>query len=429
MVMRHAMRAICLLVALVMGCGQHALSPDARDIDAAPPPLCRDCQLFALSPAIAYANQTIYLEGTFVPPLVAHFSGGVSQPGTLLGSHRGTVVVPDSVMTGDLFVTPGGQSAPLAFRRVSFTPEIGSFQAFGGTTTARAQPAIVATANRLYVIGGSDSMGNALTSIEEAVIAADGSVGPFTVVHDSLTIGRIGARAKRVGNRVFVVGGGTDSVEIGSVSFTGSLGGFVNFPGIHLVAPRSNLALVVIGPYLYALGGSAPETSTLVERAFMDSDGAVSTFEVVPGVTTAAGRIYLSAEVIGEYLYVLGGINLQSQNSVERAKIFPDGSLGPFANADGCTLSSGRDRTAIVRVASDLYAVGGQAPSAPFTIEHASIASDGTLGTFSVLSVQMPTSHKDSTAVVVGDYLYVLGGLFGTASVERAPINGPPLLR
>lgn len=38
----------------------------------------------------------------------------------------------------------------------------------------------------------------------------------------------------------------------------------------------------------------------------------------------------------------------------------------------------------------------------------------------------MSTSHKDSTGVVVGDYLYVLGGLFGTTSVERAPINAAP---
>jgi Kelch motif len=430
MVMRHEMRATCLLVTLVMGCGHNAISPDGGDIDAKPTPFCRACQLLALEPAIASANQTIHLEGTFAEPAVVQFPGGVSQTATILGPYRATVVVPDTATAGDLILaTKGSPGFALPFRRVSFTPEIGSFQAFGGTTTVRAQPAIAAAGNRLYVIGGSDSTGKALTSIEEAVIGADGSVGAFTASPVSLTIGRIGARAKRIGNRLVIVGGGVDRVEIADVGFDGSLTQFINLPAVRLPSARANVALAVIGSYLYALGGSAPETSTLVERASMTSDGSMSAFEAVPDVTTAAGRIYLSAEVIGNYLYVLGGINLQSQNSVERAKIAPDGTLGKFENADGCTLSSGRDRVAIVRIASDLYAVGGQAPSAPFTIEHASIASDGTLGTFSVLSVQMPSSHKDSTGVVIGDYLYVLGGLFGTASVERAPINGPAPLR
>jgi len=425
MIARQEIRATGMLVALVMGCGQNAKNGVDSGIDMDLTPRCPTCQLLAVAPALASANQTINLEGTFADPVVVNFPGGISQSATMLGPHRATVIVPDTATTGDLTVTAGGSLVgPLEFRRVSFTPEIGTFQGYAGTTTARAQPAIAAVGNRLYAIGGSDSVG-ALTTIEEAIIGADGSVGAFTASSVGLTTGRIGARAKRIGDYLYVVGG-ADSVERAAIHADGSLGPFAALPDVHLLTARANLALAVVGNYLYVMGGAAPETSTRVERAAIGVDGSLGAFEVVPDVTTAAGRVYFSAEVIGSYLYVLGGINIQSQNSVERAKIAADGTLGRFENAEGCTLSSGRDRVASVRIAGDLYAVGGQAPSAPFTIERASIDASGTLGTFSLLTVHMSTSHKDSTGVVIGDYLYVLGGLFGTASVERAPINAAP---
>src|SRR6185295_4852947 len=147
-------------------------------------------------------------EGTFAEPVVVQFPGGVSQSAKILGSHRATVVVPEAATTGDLTVTAGGSElGPLPFRRVSFTPELGTFQASTGTTTGRAQAAIAAVGNRLYAIGGSDATTAALTTIEQAIIGADGSVGAFTVSDVGLTTGRVGARATRIGAYLYVVGG------------------------------------------------------------------------------------------------------------------------------------------------------------------------------------------------------------------------------
>jgi hypothetical protein len=68
--------------------------------------------------------------------------------------------------------------------------------------------------------------------------------------------------------------------------------------------------------------------------------------------------------VVGDYLYVFGGHNLNSGTgtqiaSVERAKINSNGTLGAFATVNGINLATARQSPTTAVFGSSLYLFGG----------------------------------------------------------------------
>ena len=139
-------------------------------------------------------------------------------------------------------------------------------------------------------------------------------------------------------------------------------------------------------------------------------------------------RCALGVAVSGNYLYALGGhyrdyyYGSGYQDSVERSAINADGSLGPWQGAG--TMTTPRAFFATVAVGGYLYAIGGTSSDGIWlnTIERAAINADGSLGPWQVISMMTsPRSHH--AAVAVNGYLYILGGWNGSSvldSVERA---------
>jgi N-acetylneuraminic acid mutarotase len=220
-----------------------------------------------------------------------------------------------------------------------------------------------------------------------------------------------------IGNYLYVVGGASTSsntVERAAIQADGSLRPFATVPDVALVTPRRRHTAAVIGRYLYIVGGAgAAGTLNTVERAEITANGSLGPFA---GVYALSGvRETHSSAVIGNYLYLLGGADSNGPlRSVERVEINADGSLGPsvtFGNA--LPVPHGGRQNVVVR--SSLYVLGGDET----TVERANINVDGTLGTFATvpnISFQRP-EHFESTATVVGNLLYVLGG-------EREPGQG-----
>jgi len=80
--------------------------------------------------------------------------------------------------------------------------------------TPRLSHAAVVLGDSVYVIGGRNS-GDGIDTVERAVINADGSLKPFTMLANvKLANGRYGHSADVVGNSIYVVGGQTDIVTI-----------------------------------------------------------------------------------------------------------------------------------------------------------------------------------------------------------------------
>ncbi len=195
-----------------------------------------------------------------------------------------------------------------------------------------------------------------------------------------------------------------------------------------LVTARKGHASVVIGPYVYVVGGEGTSPLATIERAIINADGTLSAFATVPNVTLVVARAWHACVVNGSYLYVLGGKGTTALASVERAAIQANGSLGAFETVSGSTLVTARHGLTSHVIGSYLYVVGGESDASVLnTLERAPLGADGSMGAFSAVSgVNLATARRGHTSEVVGAFLYVMGGHNGLTlqnTVERAELT------
>lgn len=344
---------------------------------------------------------------------------------------------------GDGLYLIGGSGAGGALASIERAPIAtdGTLGTFATTTvtlaTPRANAGEACVGDDVYVFGGSN--GSALSSVEQAPVNADGTLGAFATTHLPLNVARSAFATALVDHTLVVAGGDANgSVETATLQSNGTLGAFTTASGLTLPDARGQAASLTIDNRLYLLGGADPNASA---RADADSLGLVAkgnlgAFAASPnGLTTK--RAYFGAVALGRYVYAIGGVAGTGLSdpiaAVERAQIGADGTLGTFSDA-GITLSTRRSCFCLARVGARLYVIGGAAGdenAAPIgSVESAPIGADGTLGAFAaVAGVTLNVPRKKAAAVVLGNYLYVVGGDTGTsndagiATIERAPIH------
>jgi len=283
----------------------------------------------------------------------------------------------------------------------------------------------------LYVIGGQGTP----TSIERARIRPDGTLGPFSIAPEvSLVTSRPGHTIVVIRNYLYAVGGGSggggfpSSIERATINDDGSLGPFTTVSGVALNQGRSGHISVVLGDFLYVIGGFGTLGRTgSVERAPINADGTLGAFATVSGVALNTARNLFTAFVSNGYVYVMGGSNdVGELTSIERASIGSDGSLGAFVAISSGALVTPRISPASLVVGNALYIIGGRNNSAVIiTIESATIHADGSLGVFNPVPGVAPTMPRSShTVTSIGDSVYVVGGDVNLVdSVERASLR------
>jgi hypothetical protein len=383
------------------------------------------CLLAEIHPEVAQTGQAVVLEGSFGPTVTVNFPGGATAAATLLGPTRATVAVPAGASAGTVSVTTNGMTVgAVPFHRTSFPLGLGAFgRHYEQTATARSMPGLAAdrsyhacavTGSRLHVLGGSTA------AAEDFRINADGTMDALGTGATPKTA-RLGASTFVTGGYLYVIGGRDPAsatpmttVERAPINADGSLGAFAD-AGISLVTARSGITVEVIGPYLYVVGGADTEGYLQsLERAPILPNGQLGAFAMVaPQMVT--GHEAPSLAVTRGYLYVIGG---SGESRVERAPInASDGSLGTFALA-GNLLASRESGTAWV-LGSTLYVAGGN----QFSVESSAIAADGSLGAFSNVVGLSATQRTGSCGVLVGDGAYLIGGT-GQPSFERSNLSG-----
>ncbi|MDB5098385.1 MAG: hypothetical protein JWM80_2806 [Cyanobacteria bacterium RYN_339] len=279
--------------------------------------------------------------------------------------------------------------------------------------------------NRLFVFGGNAA---SESSIERATINVDSTLGAFVPIDQHLNHGRLGAALVNTGTHLYFMGGESGGQELASVehaSVTSSsassnpLGAFADGPSLNTA--RRWPQAIATSAYVYVIGGG--EVST-VERAAIQQDGSLGAFQIDANASVH-GRQYHNVVKLGNYVYSIGGQSGGSyDNTVERATIGPNGTIGPWSLVEGSTLVQARGEFSTVVIGNYLYVIDGfQNGQYVDSIEVAAIDGFGNLGPFSTVpGALLNTTRDDHTSHVIGPYLYVIGG-DGVSSIERATLQ------
>lgn len=223
----------------------------------------------------------------------------------------------------------------------------------------------------IYAVGGGNgpSGHHLLRSVERAAIRADGGLGPWRQETQLLNFPRRCAKVAAVGHYLYAIGGfgGTlfDSVERARFNADGSLGPWEIVKN-KLTLPRYIHAEAEVNGRLYVLGGHARQGGmgeAAVEYTALGDDEALSTWQA--SVAMQHGRYGLAAVSHGDYLYALGGMNGASfYDVVEKNHVGADGALGVWR--DTTPLPSPLADFGAVVYRDWLYIVGGTSPQGYF---------------------------------------------------------------
>lgn len=404
---------ILVIIVLLVGFGHARVS--ALPTDAPAPTIA------AISPTEAYSDQTtvITISGAnFVATPTVRLNNAFLANVTFINSNTLTATVPAHLPGGTYTLTvtnPDMQSASLvnAFNVMLTTDgSLGSWQAMNLMNSERfCFPAVAAQGN-LYALGDFDDI-----STEYAIINADGTLGTWRATNPMLYPANC-SPAVVVEDYIYVL---TSTVQRTVVNPDGTLGEWQEMNTMD--TSGLGMAAVVWNGYVYALGGL---DSSRVQRAAINSDGTLGTWELLNPMTTPRG--FLGVVATAGYLYAFGGLSGIGGNplsSIERAAINSDGTLGTWEVIG--SMSATRFHHAVAMYQGYVYMLGGYTDGwqVSNTGERFVINPDGTLGDWSIVP-SMISRRGDFGVATAGKYLYALGGFDQTptwvtySSVEPA---------
>ncbi|MNS49191.1 Kelch motif protein [compost metagenome] len=319
--------------------------------------------------------------------------------------------------------------------------------AFGSATIVNGQTALLTlfcqtTGGNLQVIYNCPDCSDTSPSPTPTNVPSYAPVSE--VLSKSLINKRYAHNSIQIHGKIYVIGGvsgiagSSDALRTIEVINIDSSGNILEVTSLinQLNTPRCGHGLAVIGDYLYVIGGDSNTwiPYKTIERAIINTDGTLGPFEVVSSQLNFA-RVGSECQVIGKYLYVMGGFNdvhgSSAYQSIERAEIYSDGSIGEFEQISS-KFVQGRYYFASEVIDSRFVYVFGGRPIFPggtwlSSVERAEIHRDGSLGDFVVLSQNMVNARYSFDSLFFGRQIFLIGGfqLDGSSlsSIEVASIN------
>jgi len=179
-----------------------------------------------------------------------------------------------------------------------------------------------------------------------------------------------------------------------------------------ILRARSGHTAVVTGDVIHMIAG-VDGTNFLAtsEYARIQPDGSLSDWQ--PGPSLNVERGFVTAVVHGNYVYIVGGGRGEHGHdlldSVERAEILPDGTLGPWV-IEKSTMNIGRRCSKVVVLGDYMYSFGGFGGILLDTVERAKILPDGSLDEWLMLTDRLTVARYISGVKKAGDIVYVVGG-------------------
>lgn len=381
----------------------------------------------------------------------------INSNGTL-GSWTATTTLPEVraqmraiAYNGFMYVLGGSNGAGTFYDTVRYAPinSNGSLGAWSSTTSfsgVRGSAAAVTYGNYMYILGGEyNNYASSRNDIQYAAIKADGTLGSW-VSAGTMTTERSGMGSVAYNGYLYITGGNDTSGNIynlaqkAKINDDGTLGAWTNEPNLPTVLSAGLNSATFYNGYIYIAGGwnggwTGVATQTdIVYYARIQANGSLSPWRTTTSFSTTRQVGALLA--YNNRLYILGGEKADNTNyysDVQYAVINSPGSTTPFATS-GNTFTTTRRGAQTLVYNGYLYVMGGDNGSTPVnTIQVASIASDGTIGSFSATTA-FTTNRTYFAAVAYGGYMYVMGGCSSAysscttagnnlATTYRAPIS------
>lgn len=214
-----------------------------------------------------------------------------------------------------------------------------------------------------------------------------------------------------------------NTVERAPINPDGSPGRWI-MEETRLFSSRRGGTAFALDGYLYAIGGYNGEFLDTVERAEILDDGSLGPWDLE---SIMLERRYIHSSVlVGRHIYVIGGherLTGGALDKVEFARVDEDGSIGEWVEAP--TLNVARYGASAVSAAGFVYLVGGYDGRAIDTVERAKVNPDGSLGPWQVVS-KTAIPRSGPSALVLEDRIYAMGGFIGGRymnSIESAVIT------
>jgi N-acetylneuraminic acid mutarotase len=192
-----------------------------------------------------------------------------------------------------------------------------------------------------------------------------------------------------------------------------------------LIVARKDLAGVQANGYMYAIGGASEKARlNAVEFTKINSDGSITPWQITSFMKYS--RNAPAAVSANGYLYVIGGGDGSGEalNTVERAALKADGSLGPWEDLSSI-LESRYGHAAVVSNGYIYVIAGSNNKNQPLaSVERAALQPNGTLGKWE-LTTPLQTARSAPAAVTFNNFIYVVGGWDGIkwAATESVQIN------
>ncbi len=287
----------------------------------------------------------------------------------------------------------------------------------------------------IYAMGGVvNSSGTVQSAVEYTVINSDGTLGTWTAT-TALPAALGDPGGATINGCLYAIGGedGTSTsqktVYSACPSANGSIAAGAWKTTTQLVTATTDGGTVGYNGYLYFVGGWSTVAVKNVEYAAVNNGGSGITGTWTTSVhTMTTSREGVASVAYNGYLYVMGGSNGTTYTAtVEYASLAADGSIGTWASAS--TMLAGRRFSGAVAYNGYMYIMGGDVGS-PGTVttsretEYAVINSNGTLGTWAT-TTQIPTALYAFGTAIYNGYVYITGGNLGgaTAVVSYAPLT------
>ena len=208
----------------------------------------------------------------------------------------------------------GGQDGSTLLKSAEVLLAAG-WKAIASMSTARVGLGVAFLGTKMYAVGGMDSNGTVLVSVEAydtATYLGWTDIAP-------MSISRSGVGVASLGSYLYAVGGLSSSgtgIAVGSVERYSPSGGWANISS-GMQTPREGLGVAAVGLFLYAVGGTDSNGTVLASVERYDPTANVW----APMTSMGTARHLLGVAALGGKLYAVGGKD-SAGNSLASVEVY-----------------------------------------------------------------------------------------------------------